>query len=126
MPNKSVAQKLFIKENYVVLLVNAPEGYRGALGELPKGAKVVSKSSTPVDLIQLFSVKKAEMTELFRKVKPLLKEGGLLWATYPKAGQMGTDLKREAVWECGEPVGMHAVSQIAVDDVWSALRFKAD
>lgn len=79
-----------------------------------------------MDLIQIFAAKKAEMTELFRKAKPLLKPDGLLWATYPKAGQMDTDLKRESVWECGQAVGMHPVSQIAVDDVWSALRFKAD
>jgi hypothetical protein len=65
------------------------------------------------------------MSELLRKAKPLLRDGGLLWATYPKAGQMDTDLKREVVWECAEAVGMDTVSQIAVDDVWSALRLKA-
>jgi hypothetical protein len=123
--SKSVAQKLFIRENYTILLVNAPKGYRATLGELPAGARVVTKSNSPVDFIQVFAAKKAEMIELFRKVKPLLKEEGLLWATYPKAGQMDTDLKREGVWECGETVGMHPVSQIAVDDVWSALRFKS-
>ncbi len=126
MPGKSVAQKLFIREHYTVLLVNAPKGYREVLGDLPDGAKVVSKASAPVDFIQIFAAKKAEMTELFRKVKPLLKDDGLLWATYPKAGQLDTDLKRDVVWECGATVGMHPVSQIAVDDVWSALRFKAN
>jgi len=126
MPGKSVAQKLFIRENYTVLLVNAPAGYRKALGELPDGVKVVSKSTSPIDFIQIFAATKAEMTKLFRKVKPLLKEDGLLWATYPKAGQLDTDMKRDVVCECGETVAMHPVSQIAVDDTWSALRFKAD
>ena len=64
------------------------------------------------------------LTELLRKAKPLLKPGGLLWATYPKAGQMGTDLKREAVWECAAAEDLDTVAQIAVDDVWSALRLK--
>jgi hypothetical protein len=126
MPGKSVAQKLFIRENYTVLLVNAPAGYRKALGELPDGVKVVSKSTTPVDFIQMFAATRAEMTELFRKAKPLLKDDGLLWATYPKAGQLDTDLKRDVVCECGATVAMHPVSQIAVDDTWSALRFKLD
>jgi hypothetical protein len=126
MAGKSVAQKLFIRPNYTVLLVNAPTGYKDTLGGLPKGAKVVTKSSQPVEFIQVFAATKAEMTKLVRNVKPLLKEDGLLWLTYPKAGQMDTDLKREVVWECGQTVGMHPVSQIAVDDVWSALRFKAD
>jgi Protein of unknown function (DUF3052) len=126
MSEKSVAQKLLIREDYTVLLVNAPKGYKDTLGKLPKGATVVSKSSKPVDFIQIFAATKEEMTELFLKVKSLLKEEGLLWATYPKAGQLDTDLKREAVWECGQTVGMHPVSQIAVDDVWSALRFKSE
>jgi hypothetical protein len=126
MSSKSIARKLFIRENYTVLLLNAPKGYREALGELPKGAKIVSQANSPVDFIQLFAAQKAEMTELFRKAKPLLKQDGLLWATYPKAGQLDTDLKREVVWQCGQVVGMHPVSQIAVDDVWSALRFKAE
>jgi hypothetical protein len=124
MPAKSVAQKLFIRENYTVLLVGPPKGYQAALGALPDGAKVVTKTTKRVDLIQVFAAKKADMTQKLRKVKPLLKEGGLMWATYPKAGQLDTDLKREVVWDCGHAVGMDCVSQIAVDDVWSALRMK--
>ncbi len=124
MAGKTVAQKLFIRENFIVLLVNAPKGYKDALGELPAGARAITKSDKPVDLIQVFAKNKAEMSELLAKAKLLLKEQGLLWATYPKAGQMDTDLKREVVWECAETVGMQCVSQIAVDDVWSALRLK--
>lgn len=124
MPGKTVAQKLFVRDGYAVLLLNAPKGYKESMGDLPKDAKIVAKPTRPVDLIQVFAATKAEMIDQLRKAKPLLKEGGLLWATYPKAGQMNTDLKREVVWECGEAVGMHCVSQIAVDDVWSALRLK--
>jgi hypothetical protein len=125
MSEKSVSQKLLIREDYTVLLVNPPKGYKDTLGTLPHGVKVVTKSSKPVDLIQIFATTKAEMAELFLRVKPLLKEEGLLWAAYPKAGQLDTDLKREVVWECGQAVGMRPVTQIAVDPVWSALRFKS-
>jgi hypothetical protein len=124
MPGKSVAQKLFIRENCTVLLFNGPRGIRAALGALPAGAKLVTRSTKPVDLALIFSAKKAEMIALLRKAKPQLKEHGLMWAAYPKAGQLNTDLKRETVWECGQAVKMQPVAQIAVDDVWSALRFK--
>jgi len=126
MSNKTVGQKLFIRENYTVLLVNAPKGYKDSLGTLPAGARVVTKSTKPVDLIQVFAKTKSELTDLLRQAKPLLKEDGILWATYPKAGQMDTDLKREVIWDCGHEVGMDCVSQIAVDDVWSALRMKPE
>src|SRR5271154_6139145 len=102
MSDKTVAQKLLIRDNYVVLLVNAPTGYADTLGPLPAGAKVVAKTSKPVDLIQVFATRQSEMTERLRAAKPHLKENGLMWATYPKAGQLDTDLKREAGWSCGE------------------------
>ncbi|MFL5243228.1 MAG: DUF3052 family protein [Gemmataceae bacterium] len=126
MSEKSVVDKLFIRKNYTVLLMNAPKGYAESLGDLPEGTKVVARASKPVEFIQVFAAKKADMTELLVKARHLLKEDGLLWATYPKAGQMGTDLKREVVWECAQAVGMHPVSQISVDEVWSALRLKPD
>jgi hypothetical protein len=126
MAEKTVVQKLFIRENYTVLLVNAPKGYKQTIGALPAGARVVAKTIKPVELIQVFAKTKTEMIALLHKVKPLLKEDGLLWATYPKGGQMDTDLKREVVWDCGQEIGMRCVAQIAVDDVWSALRLKAE
>jgi hypothetical protein len=126
MAGKSVAQKLFIRKNYAVLLLHPPKDYAKTLGALPKGARVVNKAGQPVDLIQVFASTKSEMIERLRRAKSLLKPEGLLWATYPKAGQLETDLKREVVWECGQAIGMNCVSQIAVDDVWSALRLKAD
>jgi hypothetical protein len=36
MSDKTVAQKLLIKENYKVLFINEPEIYKAILGELPK------------------------------------------------------------------------------------------
>src|SRR3954451_15264528 len=104
MSSKSVGQKLYIRENFSVLLLNAPKGYKDTLGPLPAGARVVAKAGKPVDLIQVFAKDKSEMIALLRKAKPLLKEDGLLWATYPKAGQMDTDLKREVVWDCGQEI----------------------
>jgi hypothetical protein len=126
MSSKTLTQKLFIRPNFTVLLLNAPKGYKEALGVLPAGVRIVAKASTPVEFIQVFATDKAEMTELLRKVKPLLKEKGFLWATYPKAGQLDTDLKREVVWECAEAVGLRTVAQIAVDEVWSALRLMTE
>jgi hypothetical protein len=34
------------------------------------------------------------------------------------------DLSREEVWAAMEGTGWRPVSQIAIDDVWSALRFR--
>jgi hypothetical protein len=51
-------------------------------------------------------------------------DGRLSWIAYPKAGQLGTDLNRDILWKHLQPRGIQGVRQIAIDDVWSALRFK--
>ena len=74
MSNKTLAEKLVIREGYTVLVLNPPKGYKDALGPLPIEARVVAKSAAPVDFIQVFAPTRAEMIELLAQAKPLLKE----------------------------------------------------
>ena len=51
--------------------------------------------------------------------------GGVAWVAYPKAKQLGTDLTRDVIRDLVPAAGLDPVRQIALDDVWSALRLKA-
>ena len=46
------------------------------------------------------------------------------WIAYPKAGQLETDLNRDLLAKLVSANGVQPVRQIALDDVWSALRFR--
>jgi hypothetical protein len=48
----------------------------------------------------------------------------LTWVAYPKAGQLGTDLNRDSLVALLAGSGVQPVRQIAIDEVWSALRFR--
>jgi hypothetical protein len=48
----------------------------------------------------------------------------LAWIAYPKAGQLDTDLNRDVLGKLLEEEGVRPVRQIALDEVWSALRFR--
>jgi hypothetical protein len=48
----------------------------------------------------------------------------LVWIAYPKAGKLGTDLNRNILRESLAARGIQPVRQIAIDEVWSALRFR--
>jgi hypothetical protein len=52
--------------------------------------------------------------------------GGYLWFAYPKlTAQLAGELKREVVWEVvSAAIEQRPVTQIAIDDTWSALRFR--
>jgi len=53
------------------------------------------------------------------------REDRIAWVAYPKAGQLGTDLNRDLLAaRLRGKEGLEGVRQIAVDEVWSALRFR--
>lgn len=123
--SKTNAEKLFLKENYVGLLVNEPKGYRERLGKLPKNVSILTKPSGIVDFIQVFVSSKSELELQLGKLKPFLKPQGLLWVTYPKGtSKLNTDVNRDIIREYAESIGLQAVALVAVDETWSALRLK--
>ena len=44
--------------------------------------------------------------------------------TYPKGNQLDTDINRDSIVAYAKTIGLKAVAQVSVDDIWSALRFK--
>ncbi|HEV7623480.1 MAG TPA: hypothetical protein VGO26_05040 [Amnibacterium sp.] len=52
------------------------------------------------------------------------REDRLGWIAYPKGGALGTDLDRDRLAAAGRQRGARPVRQVAIDGVWSALRFR--
>ena len=52
------------------------------------------------------------------------REDRIAWIAYPKAGQLGTDLNRDVLWKHLLAADIQGVRQVAIDDVWSAMRFR--
>ena len=54
-------------------------------------------------------------------------ENGLLWIAYPKGGSgMKTDVNRDRLWKALAGTGWRPVRQVALDDTWSAMRFRPE
>lgn len=60
---KSLPAKLFIKEDYRVILVNAPEGYQSLLVPLPEGVNISTDVHPDADFIQVFLMNREEMEQ---------------------------------------------------------------
>jgi len=119
-----VARKLLIKAGHRVGLVNPPIGYLERLRPLPDGAGVVKSASATVDVLQVLVRDSAELQKLDRKVLQRVKPDGALWICYPKAGKNSTDLSRDVLWKAMEKKGIVGVTLVAIDDTWSAMRFR--
>ena len=54
---------------------------------------------------------------------PDLGRPSAFWIAYPKGNR--ADINRDSLWPILSAYGMRPISQVAIDDTWSALRFRA-
>ena len=60
---KSLPARLFIKENYRIVLVRAPEDYQSQLRPFPEGVSISNEVHLDADLIQAFFMNREEMEQ---------------------------------------------------------------
>jgi hypothetical protein len=118
---KTVSQKMGIKEKSRALFINAP-------GDAIEGMKLpgidIAKRLTGVfDYIHLFVENQPDYKATFPKLKPHLKPDGMLWVSWPKAGQLNTDLSLPKVINIGYGSGLVESTCLSINPVWSALKF---
>jgi hypothetical protein len=128
-----MAKKLRLAPEHRVAVLNAPDGYLALLQPGPADIKTELQPGTVYDAVVLFVKDVAELRRLGSPAISAAKPNGLLWITYPKGGATKglTDLpatpswvQRDVLGEITSQTGYKAVSFVAVDDHWTALRFK--
>ncbi len=125
MSENEILAKLRVKSGQRAIILGAPESYGPVLAALPQGVEVASALEGQFDFIHYFVAQKAEVERKVPQLKAAMKPGGILWISYPKGSAVPTDLKRDILREVVEGFGLKAVSMVAIDDVWAAMRFKS-
>ena len=121
-----LAKKLLIKPGQRMRLINAPAGYAERLAPLPEGSVLVEEGRD-LDFVQFFVTDRAELKATLPAVIESLKYDGLCWVTYPKrASKVPTDLTRDVIWAMLREDGLATISNISIDDIWSALRIRPE
>jgi hypothetical protein len=120
-----LARKLLIRSGSRVLVINAPDGYLDVLSPLPAGASLAASGEGPFEVVQLFARNRQELDAAIGQALATAGEDGILWISYPKlASSAASDLSRQAVWDALAGTGWEPVTQVAVDETWSALRIR--
>lgn len=84
-----------------------------------------SAGPSDADALLVFVRRAADLeTEEVAHVLDAAREDRLAWVAYPKGRQLGTDLDLDTLARLLTGRGVRAVRQIAIDDTWSALRFR--
>ena len=91
--------------------------------ELPEGVTSVPSPGS-ADAVVVFVRNERELAKRAGPVLGAARADRLAWIAYPKAGQLGTDLNRERLAALMSEQGVQPVRQVAIDETWSALRFR--
>jgi hypothetical protein len=71
-----------------------------------------------------FAIDSAALDTVAAPAITAAREDRLAWIAYPKAGKLATDLNRDILARLAQERGIRAVRQIAINETWSALRFR--
>lgn len=118
---KSAAEKMGVKEGSRAIFIDPPEDIRAML-ELPD-LDIASRLTGYFDYIHLFTKTQKDLDKRFPTLRKHLNPGGMLWVSWPKAGQLDTDLGMKIVIRIGYNRGLVESKAISLDMTWSALKF---
>jgi hypothetical protein len=125
MTDNALIKKLQLKPGLQALFLNAPTGYVESLGPLPEGVALADGPAGTLGFVQLFVRDRAELAEHAPAALAAIRPDGVLWIAYPKqSAKVKTDLTRDHGWEPVTVAGLRPVTQIAIDETWSALRWR--
>ena len=116
-------KKLGFKPGMAVAFVGAPDGFEGALGELPDGVAVGTRLAGRKDLVVFFTTERRALARKAVALKRAIAPDGMAWVAWPKrASGVPTDVTEDVVREVALPLGLVDVKVCAIDETWSGLK----
>ncbi|MDW7693719.1 hypothetical protein R9208_17840 [Flammeovirgaceae bacterium SG7u.132] len=116
------------KEHQSICLLHAPPSFEEVAKELSGLASVTTqaKEGGSYDFVIAFALSCAEIASIVDSIEGKLAEDAVLWIAYSKKSskKYTSDISRENGWQPLGDMGFEGVRQVAIDEDWSALRFR--
>ena len=124
----ALLKKLNFKDQQALYVINPPESFLPHLDAMKPIAEVKTNVE-PGDEIQFavfFATTQKQLDESINKIAPNLIGDSILWAAYPKGSskKYKCEFNRDSGWHETGKFGLEVVRQVAIDEDWSALRFR--
>jgi hypothetical protein len=123
----SIFQKLNLKAQREVVVFNAPSSFDAELAQLDNVSVLRDpKRPVAVQFALAFALRQAEVDRLSRLLAAACEGDALLWFAYPKGSskRYTCEFNRDTGWQVIRAAGFDSVRQVAIDEDWSALRFR--
>ena len=114
-------KKFKFRDNGIVL--NAPTALEAEFVKLGFKTKFDKQAKSTNTLV--FINNQQEYLDFLKNQLNNLEVDSVLWFAYPKGtSKIKTDINRDTIRITGEEFGITTVTAIAIDETWSALRFR--
>ncbi len=130
MPDPSadaLAKKLRLTPETRLLALNAPDSYRSLLGQRVGAVATQAQAGARYDAAHVFVREKAQAQVTLPTAIDALRPDGVLWVMWPKQSSgVKTDLNRDSLAALAMTFGWGPVSNVSIDETWSALRLRPE
>ena len=121
-------KKLNYKDHKQILALNPPQSFDSELSIMSDVATVIKSEAeiSEIEFAIIFVTKQQEIGEIISRIYPKLRGDAVLWFCYPKgtSKKYKCDFNRDTGWSGLKKYTLEPVRQVAIDEDWSALRFR--
>ena len=123
-----IFKKLNYKDQKQIHILQAPASFKKDMDEM-KTITTIKTNLTGAKNIEFFIAfvtKQKELDELIKKMSALMIDDGVVWFAYPKgtSKKYTCEFNRDNGWTELGKAGYEPVRAVAIDEDWSALRFR--
>jgi hypothetical protein len=122
-----VFAKLNLKDQRTISVLNSPDSFKAALASL-RGVEVINAldADAAPEFVLAFVTRQAEVDKLSQAIASRTKGDAIVWFAYPKgtSRKYSCEFNRDTGWAVLRKLGFNTVRQVAIDEDWTALRFR--
>jgi hypothetical protein len=124
----SLFKKLNFKNHKAIVAINYPKSFEAELNAMKEIVPIIGsiRKTKEIDFALLFVTQQKEIDALIKEIYPKLKGDAALWFCYPKGTSKNykCDFNRDTGWQTVATYNLETVRMVAIDEDWSALRFR--
>ncbi len=122
-------KKLRLTTQKELLIINPPDVFKKEADKMAAESGIMidyEKKNEEYPFIMLFVLNLKSVSEQAEEISDTIGDDGVLWICYPKKSskKYKTELSRDNVLQPFGEFGFEGVTQVSIDEDWSALRIR--
>ncbi len=127
----AIFKKLNYKAQKTVFAINTPDSFEQHLLSVADTAAIIRQlpppnENIPIEFAIAFATQQKEVDSIAQHIAPQLQGDAVFWVCYPKGSskRYKCDFNRDTGWAIMGYYDLEPVRMVAIDEDWSALRFR--